>query len=125
MLWGVCHEWPSGCLYVFNSYRHWATLIIHYSLGAYFAIFVLSREGMIQGCPLVMVAFSLAVMLLIHQLKHEVHQVHQAWSADDAAATADFTSIKLFMEPLIELGPEASLFCLGSEQSRSRSISVT
>jgi hypothetical protein len=53
-----------------------------------------------------MVAFGLAVMVpLIHQLKRKVHQVHQAWYTDDAAAVADFTSIKIFIERLIELGP--------------------
>jgi hypothetical protein len=52
-----------------------------------------------------MVAFGIAVMPLIRQLKLEVHQVHQAWYADDAAAATDFTSIKIFMERLIELGP--------------------
>jgi hypothetical protein len=69
-------------------------------------IFLLSKEGVTQGCPLAMVAFGLAVMPLVRQLKREVHQVHQAWYADDAAADADFTSIKIFMERLIELGPD-------------------
>jgi hypothetical protein len=58
-----------------------------------------------QGCPLAMVAFGRAVMPLTRQLKREVHRVHQAWYADDAAAAADLTSIKIFMERLIELGP--------------------
>jgi hypothetical protein len=105
MLWVVRHKWPSGCRFVFNSYRHWATLIIRSSHGADFAIFLLSREGVTQGCPLAMVAFGLAVMPLIRQLKREVHQVHQAWYANDAAAAAEFVSIKIFMERLIELGP--------------------
>jgi hypothetical protein len=52
-----------------------------------------------------MVAFCLAVMPLTRQLEREVHQVHQAWYADDAAAAAEFVSIKIFMERLIELRP--------------------
>jgi hypothetical protein len=43
-----------------------------------------------------MVAFGLAVMLLIRCLKRKVHQVHQAWYTGDDAATATF--------PLVELG---------------------
>jgi hypothetical protein len=110
MLWVVRHEWPSGCRFVFNSYQHWATLIIRSSHGADFMIFLLSREEVTQGGPLAVVAFGLAVMPLTRQLKREVHQVHQAWYANDAAAAADFTSIKIFMERLIELGPAYGYF---------------
>jgi hypothetical protein len=28
MLWTIRHEWPSGARFAFNSYRHWATLVI-------------------------------------------------------------------------------------------------
>jgi hypothetical protein len=110
VLWVVQHEWPSGCRFVFNSYRHWTTLIIRSSQGADFTIFLLSRKGVTPGCLLAMVAFGLAVVPLIRQLKREVHQVHQAWFADDAAAAADFTSIKSFMERLIKLGPAYGYF---------------
>ena len=28
MLWEMRFEWPSGAQFVFNCYRHWATLVI-------------------------------------------------------------------------------------------------
>ena len=27
-IWDVRHEWPSGAQFTFNSYRHWATLVV-------------------------------------------------------------------------------------------------
>jgi hypothetical protein len=79
--------------------------MIRSSDGAAFAVLLLSREGVTQGCPLAIVLFGLAVMPLIRRLKREVLEVHQAWYADDAAAAATFPLIHLFMEKLIELGP--------------------
>jgi hypothetical protein len=51
MLWTVRHKWPSGCRFVFNSYRHWAVLVIRSSHGASFAVLLLSKEGVTQGYP--------------------------------------------------------------------------
>jgi hypothetical protein len=28
MLWNIHHEWPSGARFVFNTYKHWVTIII-------------------------------------------------------------------------------------------------
>jgi len=63
MLWVVCHEWPSGAQFCFNTYHHWSTLVIHHhnSTGHY----LYSQEGVTQGDPVAMVAYGLSTLPLI------------------------------------------------------------
>jgi hypothetical protein len=107
MLWVVRHEWPSRYRFVSNCCQHWAVLVLRSSQGATFAVLLLSREGVTQGCPLAMVAFGMAVTPLIRRLKREVQQVHQAWHGGDATSgnSAYFPLLRVFMERLVELGP--------------------
>jgi hypothetical protein len=49
MLWTIRHEWPSGARFVFNCYRHWATLVIPGKGGTVVGIF--SKEGVTHGEP--------------------------------------------------------------------------
>jgi hypothetical protein len=78
-------------------------LVIRSSHGASFAVLLLSKEEVTQGCPLTMVAFGLAVLPLIRCLKQAVLHVHQAWYA--AAATTSFPFLHMSMVRLVELGP--------------------
>jgi hypothetical protein len=55
MLWVVCHEWPSGARFTFNCYRHWCILVIRGKDG-FGAVFILSKEGVVQGDLLSMLA---------------------------------------------------------------------
>ena len=45
---------------------------------------ILSMEGTIQGDPLAMAIYDLAIIPLIDQLKASCPEVHQIWYADDA-----------------------------------------
>ena len=58
MLWAVRSEWPSGSQFMFNCYRHWATLVVWYT-GDGSGHFLHSKEGVTQGDPLVMVAYDM------------------------------------------------------------------
>ena len=50
MLWAVQNEWPSGTQFMFNCYRHWATLVA-WDTGDKSGHFLHSKEGMTQGDP--------------------------------------------------------------------------
>jgi hypothetical protein len=50
MFWMLHDEWPSGAWFVFNFYQHWAILVVCGENGH--ALFIFSKEGIIQGDPL-------------------------------------------------------------------------
>ena len=60
MLWTVRHEWPSGARFLFNVYRHHSALVIRNNNGI--GAFILSKEGVTQGCPLAMFGYGLGVL---------------------------------------------------------------
>ena len=47
MLWTVWHCWPSGARFAFNSYKHWAQLLLRQPGEP--PVTILSREGVTQG----------------------------------------------------------------------------
>ena len=58
MLWAVRHEWPSGALFTFNCYRHWATLL-ESDTGDESGHLLHRKEGVIQGDPLSMISYEI------------------------------------------------------------------
>jgi hypothetical protein len=103
MIWTVRHEWPSGTRFVFNCYKHWATLVLQSNnvTGA----FLYSKEGVIQGDPLSMFAYGIGILQLIHVLKADFPAVEQPWYTDDARAGWKFEDIRRFFVKLQEIGP--------------------
>ena len=63
MLWYFQHEWPSGTQFTLNGYHHWAALMVQESEGS--GHFLHSKEGVIQGDPLVMIEYGIGVLPLI------------------------------------------------------------
>ena len=49
MLWTARHRWPKGMRFAFNYYRHYARCLVRCPGGE--PSFLLSREGVTQGCP--------------------------------------------------------------------------
>ena len=89
MLLDVRNEWPSGAQFTFNCYRHWATLVVR-ELEDGSVHFLHSNEGVTQGDPLSMIAYSIGVLPLIRELQ-DVHPcVTQPWYADEAGAEGTF-----------------------------------
>ena len=59
-----------------------------------------SREGLIQGEPLAMVAYGIGVLLLIKQLKSEYPDVTQPYYAEDTGSLSTFDNMKLYINDL-------------------------
>jgi hypothetical protein len=73
MLWNVRHGWPPGARIMFNSYKHWSTLVIRNNDGS--GEFLISQQGVTQGDPLVMLGYALGMLPLTRQLKAEFPEV--------------------------------------------------
>ena len=51
-------------------------------------VFLFSKKGVTQGCPLTMVGYMLLIFPLNGKLKKEFSDVEPPWYADDGAAAA-------------------------------------
>jgi hypothetical protein len=75
MLWNVRHDWPSGARFVFNSYKHWAILIIWNNDET--GVFLHSKQVVTQGDTIVMFGYAVGLLPLIRGLKSEFLMVTQ------------------------------------------------
>ena len=103
ILWTVRHLWPSGARFVFTFYRHWSSLILRNGNGTF--SFMHSKEGVTQGDPLAMIAYSIGILPLIKNLKREIPDVTQPWYTDDAGALGMFAIIDTSFNSLTRQGP--------------------
>jgi hypothetical protein len=104
MLWEVRHGWPSGARFVFNSYKHFAILVIRNKNGT--GEFILSRQGVTQGDPLAMDGYALGILPLTRRLQREFPHVDHSWYADDAAGGGTFHHLRDAFHRLKECGPQ-------------------
>lgn len=104
MLWTLRHEWPDGCTFAFNCYRHHVLLLVHKSPTGFERLY--SKTGVTQGCPIAMPAYGLGLLPLIRLLKAKHPGVLQLWYADDGAIAASFQVIKDLYKLLEHLGPK-------------------
>ena len=112
------HLWPSGARFLFNMYRRHAVLVMRGdNKGS--TVFLHSKEGITQGCPLAMLGYILLLLPLIRVLKKEFSGVDSPWYADDGAAAGKIPRILAFFNRLCELGPDFGYF---PEESKSKSI---
>ena len=65
----------------------------------------MSKEGVTQGDPLVMILYGIALVLLAEYIQAAVPSVLQIWYADNSAFVGKASGIKQCMEILIRLGP--------------------
>ena len=63
---------------------------------------ILSMEGSIQGDPLAMAIYDLAITPLIDQLKASCPEVHQVWYADDATGAPTVRGLRLWWKELVD-----------------------
>jgi hypothetical protein len=101
-LWNVRHEWPSGARFVFNSYTHWAILIIRNNNGT--GAFLHSKQGVTQGDSLAVFGYPVGLLPLIRGLKLEFPMVTQPWYADGTGTDATFKRIRAMFLILLQLG---------------------
>ena len=104
---------PRASRFIFNTYRGWSPLIVRGSDNI-----IYSREGVVQGDPLSMFAYSVATIPLIRQLEAPV-MWRQLWFADDSTVVGDVSVIKNWFDRLLSVGP---LFGYFPEPSKSSLI---
>ena len=91
MIWDVQYEWPSGMQFIFNYYRHWATLGVQNLEGL--CHFLHIREVVTQGEPLDMIEYGIGVLPIIQELQDTQPRITQPWYADDTGAGGSFGNI--------------------------------
>ena len=67
MLWTVQHHWPVGARFAFNFYRHWEQLLLRQPGKS--PVTILSREGVTQGDPFLMVLIGITLTPLAEELR--------------------------------------------------------
>ena len=95
--------------------RHHSVLVLR-GKRAKDTVFLHSKEGVTQGCPLSMVAYALLILPLIKQLKKEMPVANSMWFADDGSVANKFKDIASFFSRLCQLGPNYGYF---PEESKS------
>ena len=63
-----------------------------------------SKEGVTQGCPLVMIVYGIRILTLIKNLKRAIPDVTQPWYADNARALGTFSKLDTYFESLTHQG---------------------
>ena len=109
-LWNVRVLWPRGSRFIFNSYRRWVALVV---LGS--GSFLYSKEGVMQGDPLLMFMYAVSSLPWISSLDH-LYQLTQIWYADDASACVNLDSLREWFYILKEREPSFGYF---PERSKS------
>ena len=98
-LWNVRVIWPSCSLFVFNTYRGWAPLVVTDSNE-----YLYSKEGVTQRDPLSMFVYAVATLPLIERIGHP-NAGRDVWYADDASACAPLNDLLSWFSKLLSVGP--------------------
>ena len=104
MLWAVRNEWPSGAQFTFNTYHNWETLVVR-DIGDGSGNFLHSKEGLIQGNPLVMIAYGIGVLPLIRELRDAHPRVTHPCYADGAGVGGTFDQVQTPLWDMQARGP--------------------
>ena len=98
-LWNTRILWPSCSLFVFNTYKGWAPLVVTDS-----SEYLYSKEGVTQGDPLSMFVYAVATLPLIDRIGHP-NAGRDVWYADDASACAPLDDLMSWFTKLLSVGP--------------------
>ena len=83
MMWTVRHRWPSGARFALNCYKHWAQLLLRQP--GELPVTILSREGVTQGDPLLLVLYGITLVPFAEELRAADPGLLSLFYADDAA----------------------------------------
>ena len=83
MLWNVSHRCLSGARFALNFYWHETLLVIHRPSTVF--SFIMSREEVTQGNPILVVLYGLYLLPLYESIREEEPEVLKLWYKDDAA----------------------------------------
>ena len=103
-LWNARVLWLWCSHFLFNSYRGYARLLIQGS-----DHFLLSKEGVMQGDPLSMMLYAVAVLPLIRSLEDSCEWM-QNWYADDSSCVGELSSVRRWCNRLLIDGPAYGYF---------------
>ena len=113
-LWNCRLLRPRCSLFLFNSYRGYAVILLK-GLYSRKLFIILSQEGTTQGRPLAMLMYSIGVYPLISLLK-DPKCYKQNWYADDSACAGSLLCIREWLLQILRLGPSYGYF---AEPSKS------
>ena len=115
ILWTARHRWLKGMGFSFNSYKHYASCLVH-SPGGKPSI-LLSRKGVMQGCPQSDILYRLGLLLLAEYLRRNADpqqpsnsMVMQPWYAGDMAMMGAGKQIVWVFQLRTEKGPSIGYF---------------
>ena len=83
----------------FSCYCNWSLLYLKNGNGMVRSLY--SREGVTQGHPIAMVAYSIGVIPSTKRLKAEFPDITQPWYSDGDGTLGTFESIKLYFHLII------------------------
>ena len=109
MLWDVRHRWARASRFAFNMYRHEERLMVC-SLAGLEPQFVLSKEGVTQGCPLGMILYGISLLGLGEDLRESAPGVLQPWYADDFSIYGRASEVARVFQQLCKKGPSVGYF---------------
>ena len=69
------------------------------------ASFLHSKEGVMQGGPLAMIAYRIGILPLIKNLKREIPDVTQPWYDDGDGSLGKFARLETYFHLLTRQGP--------------------
>ena len=107
-MWTFIHVWPSGARFIFNFHRHCSSLVLRNGNGT--ASFMYIKEGVMQGDPLVIIAYGIFILPLIKNLKHNIPDVTQPQYAENARDLGTFARIETYFNFLTRQGPECGYY---------------
>ena len=113
-LWNCQVLWPRCSLFLLNSYRGYAVILLK-GLYSRKLFIILSQGGTTQGCPLAMLMYSIGVYPLISLLKDPKHY-KQNWYTDDSACAGLLLCIRKWLLQLLRVDPSYGYF---AEPSKS------
>ena len=114
MLWNVRHHWPAGARFAFNFYRHWAQLLLCQPGEP--PVTILSREGVTQVDPLLMLLYGITFAPLAKELILADPGLLLPFYVDDAAFDGSEQCRAQLLKLLMKRGPERGYF---PEQAKS------
>ena len=109
MLWEVRHRWARGSRFAFNLYRHDARLMVRGPAGTE-PQFLLSKEGVTQGCPLGMILYGVSLLSLAEDLRESQPGLLQPWYADDFSIYGRASQVASLFNRLCAKGPSVGYF---------------
>ena len=108
MLRTVRHRCPAGARFAFNCYRNWAQLLLRQP--GELPVTILSREGVTQGDPLLMVLYGITFIPLAEELRAADPGLLSPFYADDGAFDGSERHSAQLLKLLMKRGARPGIF---------------